>query len=263
MEMVWCMFKQMFSGCTTHRNNDGMLQSRFISHVYQNGNNSNLKWWNISWFAITFKKNSQQQQYETDTQKHNHSFDFLRVSHSLALSASLRLLLFFPSIFNFLPPSHIWFTAPISYFAFHVHHVAMALFRFILYHSYRFTFSIVLLHVWPVNPVSWRPLFESFIAWRILDAPWFLRLPLFSGQFFLIYPSVALVRTDLEEQMRKMTKIKTISTFQAPTSWQNMYLFFSETWKKKKQFHIGNKYAWKIHRTVTFHLLTSYSFSSQ
>lgn len=70
------------SAVAQHRNNDGMLQSGFISHAYQNGNNSNLKCWNISWFAITFQKRKKK---EMRTHRHRHKNTILHFFFRLVL----------------------------------------------------------------------------------------------------------------------------------------------------------------------------------
>lgn len=101
------------------------------------------------------------------------SLNTLRLSCNLFIALRLHLLFYsisFYSQFFFLSFTLFYqsLSAQISYFVFDVHHVASAVFCFAFAFAFAnfhtVSYSIVLLHVWPVNPVSWRSLFETFIV---------------------------------------------------------------------------------------------------
>lgn len=133
MKMVWCICSGKCSVVAQH--NDGLLQSGFISHAYQNGNNSNLKCSNISWFAITFQMNKKKEKEKTHTDTKTQPLIFYPCFYSLLVLVLILVLarctndcVFLLLIFILSLSLSIYFSfvaAPISYFVFHVHHVAV------------------------------------------------------------------------------------------------------------------------------------------
>lgn len=177
------------------------------------------------------------------------SFSFLLFLLILSLCATLLVPLRSP---------HTPFTTPISYFAFHVHHVAVdvVLFSFVTFvpfhiQSLYFMFGLLI--------QSLDALCSKLLSFDVFVMRFFGCLCFLSNSFNLSNASASTngLHFYAEEQMRKMVEIKT--TFR--TWWQNLYLFLvaKSVEPSCEQFHIGNKYAWRNHRAVTFHLNSFFS----